>query len=139
MDVPVITLKQAEKAVKEHTFKIKEGRFYSEKDEKRANKFEKKHGFRYEDSWNLDNSIALFILPRLIHLRDTQHGFPTYFEETYGVEGGGAAAWERVLNEMIYGFYLYITKDRLDWTDEDKKIWFRTKCWLCRYYENLWD
>lgn len=135
MDVPVITLKQAEKAVKKYSFRIKKGKFYSKKDQKRADKFEEKHGFRYEDCWNLEASIALFILPRLVQLRDTTHGYPSEFAG----EVNGMEKWEKILNEMIYGFYLYVTKDRFDWTDEDKQIWFRAKCWLCRYFCDLWD
>ena len=135
MDVPVITLKQAEKAVRKHQFKIKAGKFYSKKRQKKADDFEKKHGFRYEDSWNLDNSIACYILPRLVWLRDTTHGYPSEFVK----EKDGAKEWEKILNEMIYGFYLYVSKDSALWDDDEKKIWLRAKCWFIKYYSNLWD
>ena len=134
MEVPVITLKQAEKAVKKNQFRIKAGKFFSKKRQKEADKFESKHGFRYEDACQLDHSIACFILPRLVQLRDTTHGYPAIF-----VGNGGEQEWEKTLNEMIYGFYLYVVKDWIDWTDEDKKIWFRAKCWFCKHYEDLWD
>lgn len=135
MDVPVITLKQAEKAVRKYSFRIKKSKFYSKKDQEKADKFEEKHGFRYEDCWNLETSIALFILPRLVHLRDTTHGYPGEFAG----EADGMEKWEKILNEMIYGFYIYVTKDPMNWSDEDKKNWFRAKCWLCRYFCDLWD
>lgn len=135
MNVPVITLKEAEKAVRKHKFQVKKGKFYSKKQQKKADKFEEKHGFRYEDAWNLDHSIACFVLPRLVQLRDTTHGYPSEFVK----EADGAKKWEKILNEMIYGFYIYVTKDHVNWTDEDKKIWFTTKCWFCKYFENLWD
>lgn len=135
MNVPVITLKEAEKAVRKHSFRIKKGKFYSKKQQKKADKFEEKHGFRYEDAWNLESSIACFILPRLVQLRDTTHGYPSEFVS----EEDGAKKWEQILNEMIYGFYIYVTKDSIFWNDEDKKAWFTAKCWFCRYFENLWD
>ena len=137
MSVPVITRKMAEKAVKENDFKIKKGKLYSKKRAKKADKFEEKHGFRYEDAWNLDGAIARFILPRLVQLRDTSHGHPAEFADLGSDEG--QKEWERILNEMINGFYLYVTKDWYDWTDEDKKVWFRAKSYFCRYFENLWD
>lgn len=110
MSIPKITLKQAEKAVKKNHFKISESG-YSKKYVKKADRFERKHGFRYEDAWNLDHAIACFILPRLVQLRDTQHGYPAYFEHNYPTEEEAVAAWDDVLNEMIYGFYIYVTKD----------------------------
>lgn len=135
MKVPKISLKEAEKAVKKASFKIEAGELYSKKRQKKADKFEKKHGFRYEDAWNLDNSIACFILPRLIQLRDTTCGYPGSFV----VEENGFEKWQEILNEMIYGFYIYVVKDSLFWDDEDKKAWFRAKCWFIKYYESLWD
>lgn len=138
MSVPKITLKQAEKAVKKNHFKISESG-YSKKYVKKADKFERKHGFRYEDAWNLDHAIACFILPRLVQLRDTQHGYPVYFGHNYPTEEEAIAAWNNVLNEMIYGFYIYVTKDEVFWGDEDKIAWDRAKSWLCRYFSSLWD
>jgi len=130
--VPRITLEQAEKAVRKHKFEIKAGDgIYTKKDQKKADDFEKEHGFRYEDAWNLDHAIATFILPRLVQLRDTTHGYPvglTNKEE-----------WLKTLDQIIFGFYIYVTKDLIFWDDEDNKIWFRAKALFCKHFSGLWD
>lgn len=133
--VPRIPRKEAERVVKKHKFEIKEdGVIYTKKDQKKADKFEEKHGFRYEDAWNLDHAMAVFVLPRLVQLRDTAHGYPTYF-----IDNGGYEAWLKTLDEIIYGFYLYVAKDLVFWDDEDKKVWFRAKALFCKFWESLWD
>lgn len=136
MEIPKITLKMAEKAVRKHQFKIKAGKFYSKKQQKEADVFEKKHGFCFEDAWNLDNSIACFILPRLVYLRKVGNGMPASFATEFG--GGGEEAWDEILKTMIYGFYLYITKEDFDFTEEEKEIWKKTKELFIEYFESLW-
>lgn len=134
-EIPRITLEQAEKAVRKHKFEIKAGDgIYTKKDQKKADDFEKKHGFRYEDAWNLDHAIAVFVLPRLVQLRDTAHGYPAEF-----IDNGDYEAWLKTLDQIIYGFYIYVTKDLIFWDDEDKKIWFRAKSLFCRHFSGLWD
>ena len=135
MKIPKITLKMAEQAVKEHSFKL-DKKVCSKKRAKKANKFEKKHGFRLEDSWNLDNSIACFILPRLLYLRENTIGIPGTLVIELG--DGGKEAWDEILKTMIYGFYLYITKEDYDFTEEEKEIWKRTKELFVEYFESLW-
>ena len=135
MKILKITLKMAEQAVKDHHFKLHK-KVYSKKRLKKANKFEKKHGFRLEDCWNLDNSIACFILPRLVYLRENGVGMPANFAPEF--RGGGEEAWDEILKTIIYGFYLYITKEDYDFTEEEKEIWKRAKELFIEYFESLW-
>ena len=138
IEVPVISLKEAKKAVKKYSFRVEEGNLYSKKDEKKADKFEKKNGFRYEECWNLDSSIALFILPRLCFLRDNLNCYPGTLLSECSDEDEAVKYWNKILNEMIYGFYIYVSKDDYFWTDEEKMIWQRAKSWFCKYFESLW-
>ena len=74
------------------------------------------------DTWSLDNSLALIILPALIQLKYTKHGLPSEFvndsaedyntqqvfdfmkEDKDEVFEKGCAAWETVLDKMIWAF-----------------------------------
>lgn len=144
METPKITRKQAEKAVKEYSFKICKEKGYSKKRVKKADKFEKKHGFRYEDVWNLDNTIACFILPRLVQLRDVHCGVPNYFIEQVGdstddtVIKKADKKWTKALNKMIYAFYLYITTD-FNTTEEEKQAIKEGFELFNTHFSALWD
>jgi hypothetical protein len=54
-----------------------------------------KLGFNPKDVWSLDHSIALYILPRLKHLKKVVHGHP---------DGLTFRQWKRELDKMIAAF-----------------------------------
>lgn len=91
---------------------------------------EKDIGFRYEETWNLDYTLATFILPRLAYFRKELHSFPS---------GMTKEMWENILDTMIQGFYLKVSKDDFKWSQEDMDIWQRAKNLLAKYYDDLWD
>ena len=107
------------------------------------------------DTWSMDHTLAEIILPMLIQLKDTQHGYPNDLTEQ---------EWNAILDEMIWAFE---QKCRDDWESEYYKfeegagdgfpggyklVWenpegrkkhqermtngFRL---FGKYYENLWD
>jgi hypothetical protein len=135
----------ANKAIKKSkkNWYIKKG----QKRYKKAKKFEKKNGFRFEDCWSLDSAVAMFILPRLIYLRDNSNGFSVISEvvkyKDDGVnianEDDCAAAWSNVLNTMINGFYLYIVKDSIFWNEKEKSLWKETLNLFTKHFSSLWD
>lgn len=145
MKVPKISRKQAEKVVKDSSFKIDKKHGYTKKEIKKAKKFKKKHGFRYEDSWSLDRSIALYVLPRLVQLRDKHYGFPATIlenpEDSSNEELNKKAnkKWNKILNKMIYGFYLYITKESFEMSEEEKVAQREGFALFKQYYSALWD
>jgi len=82
------------------------------------------------DTWNLDSTLALIILPALIQLKTQQHGVPGHF----GAMAGGASyeaqdsfdfykethdeafektckQWEEILDKMIWSFEQIAFKD----------------------------
>ena len=85
----------------------------------------------YDDSeiWNLDSTIALFILPRLKLFRNSLHGYPNNltFEQ-----------WEEVLDKMIIAFSLI---DDVAWhfNDFDYPRVEEGLDLFRKYYFNLWD
>ena len=143
MTIPKITRKEAERVVKKYSFKIDKGRHYSKKRIKKANKFEKKHGFRYEDVWNLDNAIACFILPRLVQLRDIHHGVPHSFVKGNAFEERSIEEadkkWTETLDKIIYGFYLYITKELYEMNKEEKELFNEAISLFKEVFTSLWD
>ena len=83
------------------------------------------------DTWSMDSTLAMIILPMLMNLRVTKRGYPAEFcheYETYpteaqmsfDVEGfeidedAGAAKWDEVLDEMIWAF----EQVNVDWEEQ---------------------
>jgi hypothetical protein len=66
------------------------------------------------DTWNMDNTLALIILPMLKQLKSTKHGSPSVDNEDLpehmrhgdpeGYDNWVHYKWEWVLNEMIWAF-----------------------------------
>ena len=85
----------------------------------------KQNGFDKSECWNLDITIAKFILPRLKHFRETTISYPS---TDIGLDG-----WHEILDKMIYSFD-EILKD--DSTEHDKKQ--EGLELFAKYYVNLW-
>lgn len=114
-----------------------------DKNYKKSKKFHKKNGFYYEETWNLDSSIAAFVLPRLIYFRDNFQGVPldycTYEEDGYTVTNMTEAVenWKKDIATMIEAFY-YIIKD--DYNDKKHKDIIKKGLKLfSKKFQNLWD
>ena len=65
--------------------------------------FKKKHGFSPEECWNLDNSIAKFVLPRLLYYRK-------HYTSCHPVNLT-VAAWRRILDKMVWSFRIIADAD----------------------------
>ena len=81
------------------------------------------------DTWSLDNTMALIILPALIQLKHTKHGVPSAFvndmaesyhdqyvfdfikEDANEVFEKGCAKWDEVLDKMIWSFQQLVMDD----------------------------
>ena len=65
---------------------------------KRAIKFffqKRTRGWSDEETWNLDITIAKFVLPRLKRLKQLQNGYPGDLAEE---------KWDEILDKMIFSF-----------------------------------
>ena len=79
------------------------------------------------DTWNMDHTLALIILPMLKQLKKEKHGAP-YVDpddvpkelrpketDEHGTDDTHFARWEHVMNEMIFAF-----ENKVDDTWEDR-------------------
>lgn len=106
--------------------------------------FYKKNDFYFEEVWNLDIEICRFLLPRLAFLRDNHSGVPgslCKLDESFNVinEEESREKWNKILNTMVDGFYLYISKEEFDLTEEEKKTINKALKYLKKYFKSLWD
>jgi len=102
------------------------------------------------DTYSMDNTLALIILPMLVQLRNTKHGIPHEFAEVGGEDYNqqdsfdfykesytesfekGCDRWDEVLDKMIWSFTQMIDDDydsvyhhgevEFDWKDSEEKI-----------------
>lgn len=117
-----------------------------EKDERYSDSlnFYLTNDFFFEECWNLDMTLSALILPRLIHFRDNHCGAPgCLFEcdEKGNIlnEEEGRQKWEKILDKMIWAFYLYISVDSLYWTEEQKQQINEGLKLFAEYFQSLWD
>jgi len=102
------------------------------------------------DTYSMDNTLALIILPMLVQLRNTKHGIPHEFAEVGGEDYNqqdsfdfyketyndsfekGCDRWDEVLDKMIWSFTQIIDDDydtvyhhgevEFEWKDSEEKI-----------------
>jgi hypothetical protein len=116
------------------------------------------------DTWNMDHTLALIILPMLKQLKETTHGAPAVSlkdvpESLWPVGEKGMSKlyqgetdknyfkrWEYVLDEMIYSFDCKANKDEPYMRFDDKESMDKEQERISngfrlfgKYYENLWD
>lgn len=61
-------------------------------------------GFDDTELWNLDRTIASFVLPRLKAFKETSHTLPISLK---------SQEWNEVLDEMIWGFNYIVNNDEI--------------------------
>ena len=130
----MITQKQAEKLAKKCTVNVRKWnnkKWYIDS----SDKFLYRHGFNYQDTFNLDTSILAYILPRLTFFRDHCTGYPGTVE-SYD-------AWIETLNKIIDGFYAYMGQT---WKvvnpkemDEIQEQFNESMQLFAKHFCSLWD
>ena len=106
--------------------------------------FYRENGFYFEEIWNLDIEICRFLAPRLAFLRDNHTGFPGQlckFDDNFNVinEEEAREKWNKILDTMVDGFYLYMSKDEFDLTIDEKKTINKALKYFKKYFTALWD
>lgn len=87
-----------------------------EENDERAKKFKEQRmtrGFDDSETWSLDSTIAKFLVPRLKAFKECKNGYPARMTEK---------KWNKILDEMIEGFELYLTHDEWELC-QDKNIY----------------
>jgi len=80
---------------------------------KKHQKHLKKYGWDKTETWNLDHSITMFILPRLKYFAKNIVSYPNDLT---------LKKWKKILNKMIYAFEKYSEDDWFGNKEESKKI-----------------
>ena len=86
-------------------------------------------GWSDADTWNLDITVAQFILPRLIRFKELNNGYP--HEMT-------SEEWDDILDDMIYAMEIYSDYDlpmelECDWERVE-----RGSAYFGKYFRDLW-
>ena len=89
-------------------------------------------GWDDSETWNLDHSIAVLLLPRLRRFKELNNGYPSQFTD---------AEWNVVLDDMIYCFQFYAGGGPYDWNGEegwDKERAAKGLKVFVEFYNDLW-
>ena len=92
-------------------------------------------GFDNSELWNLDNTIAKFIYPRLQAFRENNNSYP---------HGMSEKKWHGILDDMIKAFYSLAYVDTMSLpnvTDMEKENAMREKGLklFAKWFQHLWD
>lgn len=139
------------KAKKSQPYNMQEDPEQKKKRRKKAQKFYKKYGFRYEECWNLDHTLATYILPRLAYMKDNYTSYPgdlAEYNEFEELIKEGYDVWQEYLSKMILAFDHIIDED----LDNDPSIVDNKEEWekwqkekneglklFGEWFEDLWD
>lgn len=96
------------------------------KSKKRLQKQLKKNGFDASECWNLDVTIAKFVLPRLKYLRKNTHGYPPTLT---------MKEWKATIKKMEKSFKI----DVKDKTNADWDAYQEGMDLFAKYFRQLWD
>lgn len=111
---------------------------------KKHKKFKKKYGFEMSDCWSLDDNIAHYILPRLLHFKRITQGHPWLDEDNCATAEEAEKLWSKRLEAMIIAFYLIITKPEWEFLEREfttanyEAIDFGLQIFT-KYFQHLWD
>jgi len=97
---------------------------------KKHQKHLEEYGWDETETWNLDNSITMFILPRLKHFSENVCGNPS----TITLD-----EWKVALNKMVLGFELYSHEDNYFDEPDKLKIINEGLDLFRKYFMYLWD
>ena len=99
----------------------------------------------YWDTWNLDHTLALIIIPCLKQLKREKHGTPGTDvedgpEEFKEEKDFSSKRWEWILDEMIWSFENIVDEDNhLIWNKETEERVQNGLRLFGKYYRSLWD
>lgn len=107
-------------------------------DDKRAKKFKKQkqnYGFSDDETWSLDASITIFILPRLKRFCQLVNKFGCYPAELKNKE-----EWQEILDKMVFSFETMFKEwqdgEQISKEDQIKKN--EGLKLFAQYFESLW-
>jgi len=111
------------------------------------------------DTWNMDHTLAIIIVPMLKQLKETKHGAPNVdcidvpmklqptqlevvrYREEGETDKNFFKRWDYVIDEMIWAFEQIVDDNNVDregLADHNKRIENGLKL-FGKYYRSLWD
>lgn len=115
----------------EEFLKSKKGKKEIKKQKKynrRLKKQLKEQGFDDSECWNLDETIARFILPRIKKLKEITHGYPGDLKNEH--------EWDEILDRIARAFEIIIEDD---FDLKVNKEYTEGMKLFAKYYRNLWS
>lgn len=109
------------------------------KDYQQDTDFYNEYGFYREETWNLDYTIARFILPRLVYLKEKSDGYPAELTPEL---------WLQLLDKMILAFdHIYNERGNALYshtmTEAERTTWENEKqeglMLFAKFFEHLWN
>lgn len=99
----------------------------------------RQRGFDDRDLWNLDTTMARFILPRLKAFRECYGGCPSEFldENDKGIHEG-MKRWEKIQNEIIEVFEILVRDDMKEQFENQTKIDKGLRL-FGKYFQHYWN
>ena len=99
------------------------------------------------DTWGMNYTLALIILPMLKQLKETTHGYPALpdlLEDAEGVTDDPEKAWDIILDKMIasFSYVIDLEKDDIAFDADHLANHLAAKKGFSlfgKYYNNLWD
>ena len=97
-------------------------------------RIKKKHGkIQDNEIWDLDDTLARYILPRLKRFRQIK-------TNSYPSRLSGLEEWYQIIDKMIYSFNKCI-EDEWDYSnlEEENRIYQEGMNLFAEYFRDLWD
>jgi hypothetical protein len=96
-------------------------------------------GISSDETWNLDVTMAEFILPRLKLFKKLTNTFPSKFQELYsGSEDEAVEEWNKILDDMIYSFEMISRRWEIDINKEEQDKIDDGLEKFASWYHHLW-
>ena len=130
-----------EKQHSETEFLFREDSDHTER--RKHDEFVREWGFSNLDILDLDQAVAMFILPRLSYYITKADSIPSELLKTddNGNILNEAEAFQeciRILHTICDGLHLYISKYHDSFSEEEQAFWQTAKQYLFDYFEHLW-
>lgn len=109
----------------------KKGKKEVKKQKKRNKKYQKElkeKGLDKTECWNLDRTIACFVVPRLKLFKELGNSYPPELDNM--------SEWHLLIDKMIYSFEQKMSDDYKTFDKDKYDDGMQT---FARYYHHLWD
>lgn len=89
----------------------------------------------FDDSelWSLDRTLADFIYPRLVKLKEVKHGYPSELADEH--------EWNAIMDKMIKAFHIIVNDENYP-SGYDRELQKEIEEGLMlfgKYFQSLWD